>query len=181
MQSNLVVALKWIITMLARWELVRGGVDVAIAQAKRERRRRETKRNCHAGHDKQKCIKINTDMCISLKIVDGVYRIARKFGGELNLAVYITIAKLKSTKISYSHITYGIPYRITKILNPLLFLQWRFWAQLPNLILANISGYTVLCLSALINYDIILLYALVGRGNQPQRWEIPEVDLLHSL
>ena len=37
-----------------------------------------------------------------------LHRIARKFGGELNLAiwhaVYITTTKLKSAKISYSHI-----------------------------------------------------------------------------
>ena len=35
-----------------------------------------------------------------------------------------------------------IPYRTAK-LNPPIFLQWRFRAQLPNLIPANISGYTV--------------------------------------
>ena len=63
MQSNLVVALKWIITMLAGWQMVRGGVDVTIGQAKREGRRREKiKGNCHAGHDKQKCTEINTDV-----------------------------------------------------------------------------------------------------------------------
>ena len=33
------------------------------------------------------------------------YRIAGKFGGELNLAVYITTAKLKSTKINISGYT----------------------------------------------------------------------------
>ena len=35
-----------------------------------------------------------------------------------------------------------IPYRTAK-LNPPIFLQWRFRAQPPNLIPANISGYTV--------------------------------------
>ena len=42
---------------------------------------------------------------------------ARKFGGELNLAVWrsITTAKLKFTKISYSHIIrMAIPYRTAK-------------------------------------------------------------------
>ena len=44
------------------------------------------------------------------------YRIAGKFGRELNLAVYITTVKLKSTKISYSHIIIrmAIPYQTTK-------------------------------------------------------------------
>ena len=42
-----------------------------------------------------------------------IYRIAGKFGG---LAVYVTTAKLKSAKISYSHnyICMAIPYRTTK-------------------------------------------------------------------
>ena len=53
--------------MLAGWQMVRGRVDVAIAQAKMERRRREKiKGNCHAGHDKQKCTKIITDVYIHL-------------------------------------------------------------------------------------------------------------------
>ena len=42
-----------------------------------------------------------------------LYRIAGIFGGELNLAVYITTTKLKSAKISYSHIM-AIPYPTAK-------------------------------------------------------------------
>ena len=47
------------------------------------------------------------------------YRIAGKFGGELNfhggLAVCVTTAKLKSAKISYLHnIHMAIPYQTTK-------------------------------------------------------------------
>ena len=49
--------------------------------------------------------------------------IAGKFGG---LVVYITTAKLKSAKISYSHI-----------------YVWRSHTEPPNLIPASISGYTV--------------------------------------
>ena len=61
-----------------------------------------------------------------------------KFG-----SFFFLTAKLKSAKISYSHILYVWQSR-TELpnLNPLIFLQLRFWAQLPNLILANISGYT---------------------------------------
>ena len=48
-----------------------------------------------------------------------MYRIAGKFGGELNLAVWRSILQppnLKSAKISYSHIYIhmAIPYRTTK-------------------------------------------------------------------
>ena len=65
------------------------------------------------------------------------YRIAGKFGG---LAVYITTAKLKSAKISYSHIIrMAIPYRTAKFKSANI----RFGAQPPNLMPANISGYTV--------------------------------------
>ena len=71
---------------------------------------------------------------VRIRLHEYYYRIAGKFGGELNLAVWrsiITTAKLKSAKISYLHI-----------------YVWRsrtkqFWAQLPNLIPTNISGYTV--------------------------------------
>ena len=40
-------------------------------------------------------------------------------------------------------------------LYPPIFLQWRFWAQPPNLIAANISGYTVL-LIPLSQYYLLL-------------------------
>ena len=63
-----------------------------------------------------------------------------KFGG---LAVYITTAKLKSAKISYSHIYVWRSHTKPPNLNPPIFLQLRFWAQPPHLIPANISGYTV--------------------------------------
>ena len=64
-----------------------------------------------------------------------------KFGG---LAVQLAIAKLKSANISYLHILY-VWQSLTEPpnLNLPIFLQWRFRAQPPNLIPANISGYTV--------------------------------------
>ena len=57
-----------------------------------------------------------------------IYRIAGKFGGKFKfggLAVYVTTAKLKSTKISYSHIyTYVWRSRTEPPnLNPPIFLQ----------------------------------------------------------
>ena len=55
--------------MLAGWQMVRGGVDVAITQAKRERKRREIKGKCHG---MIKMYKINTDMYISEDIRWGV-------------------------------------------------------------------------------------------------------------
>ena len=63
------------------------------------------------------------------------YRIAGKFGRELNLvvlAVYSTTAKLKSAKISYSHIIIhmAIPYRTAKFKSAYYI---GFYAQLPNL------------------------------------------------
>ena len=79
----------------------------------------------------------------------GTYHIARKFGGELNLAVWrsaFATAKLKSANISYSHIYVWRSLTEPPNLNPPIFLQWQFWAQLPNLIPANISGYTVITL-----------------------------------
>ena len=66
-----------------------------------------------------------------------------KFG---NLVVYITTAKLKFAKISYAHIYMYVWQSRTEPpnLNPLIFLQLqRFWAQPPNLIPANISGYNM--------------------------------------
>ena len=74
------------------------------------------------------------------------YRIARKFGGELNLAVWrsqLATAKLKSASISYLHIYVWQSLTEPPNLNPPVFLQWRFRAQPLNLIPANISGYTV--------------------------------------
>ena len=63
-------------------------------------------------------LEIIDDVHIEAPIIDGMYRVAGKFGG---LAVYITTAKFKSANI----------------------LAIAFWAQPPNLIPANISGYTV--------------------------------------
>ena len=48
------------------------------------------------------------------------YRVAEKFGG---LAVYVTTAKLKSAKISYSHIYVWQSCTQLPNLNPLIFLQ----------------------------------------------------------
>ena len=53
------------------------------------------------------------------------YRIAGKFGGELNLAVW------QSTQ--YQTAKFNLPIR----------LQWRFGIQPPNLVPTNISSYTV--------------------------------------
>ena len=56
---------------------------------------------------------------LSLELYDTqcTYHIAGKFGGELNLAVWWSAratAKLKSAKISYSHICMAIPYWTAK-------------------------------------------------------------------
>ena len=75
------------------------------------------------------------------------YRIAGKFGRELNLADWRTdwaTAKLKSAKISYLHIYVWRSRTKPPNLNPPVCLQWQFGTQPPNLIPANISGYTVL-------------------------------------
>ena len=73
-----------------------------------------------------------------------IYRIAEKFGGELNLLVWqsaFATAKLKSANISYSHIYVWQSLTELPNLNPPIFLQWRFG---PNcLIPANISGSTL--------------------------------------
>ena len=77
------------------------------------------------------------DIPYSRKILRGI-----KFGG-LAVYMYIATAKLKSAKISYSHIYVWRSCTEPPKLNPPIFLQQRFWAQPPNLIPANISGYTV--------------------------------------
>ena len=56
-------------------------------------------------------------------IPTSTYRITGKFGGELNLAVYTTTAKLKSAKISYSHIYVWRSRTEPPNLNPPIFLQ----------------------------------------------------------
>ena len=81
------------------------------------------------------------------------------------MAVYITTAKLKSAKISYSHIYI---WRSRTEPPNLIFLQLRFWVQLPNLILANISGYTV----SLLHIVISLIHCtckIVGNIASPSR------------
>ena len=60
---------------------------------------------------------------LSIKIeyyAANAYRISGKFGG---LAVYVTTAKLKSAKISYSHIYIWQSHTEPPNLNPLIFLQ----------------------------------------------------------
>ena len=68
-----------------------------------------------------------TCMTISIKTkLRMKYRIAGKFGGELNLAVWrsiITTAKLKSAKISYSHIYVWRSRTEPPNLNPPIFFQ----------------------------------------------------------
>ena len=69
------------------------------------------------------------------------YRIAE------NLAVWrsaFATTKLKSANISYLHIYVWQSLTELPNLNPPILLQWRFWVQPPNLIPANISGYTVI-------------------------------------
>ena len=85
-------------------------------------------------------------MAAKSESVNSNYRIAGKFGGELNLAVWRSVfatAKLKSANISYLHMY--VWRSLTEQPN-LIFLQWRFGAHPPNLIPANISGYTVFTL-----------------------------------
>ena len=89
-------------------------------------------------------------VCVSHSSCKNVYRIAGNIGGELNLAVYITTTKLKSAKISYSHILYirmAILYRTAKFKSANIYSSnGDFGLKSPNLIPANISGYTVVSL-----------------------------------
>ena len=92
------------------------------------------------------------------------YRIARKFGRELNLAVWWSTratAKLKSAKISYSHIYIWRSCTKPPNLNLPIHMQWQFGTQLPNLIPANISGYTVY--SELYTHQVLHTAGLVGQ------------------
>ena len=78
--------------------------------------------------------------------VDIYYRIAGKFGRELNLVVWrsaCATAKLKSANISYSHIYVWQSHTEPPNKNPPILLQQQFGAQPPNLIPANTSRYTV--------------------------------------
>ena len=86
------------------------------------------------------CLLLKENLHVIPAIGRAIYRIAGKFGC---FAVYIITAKLKSAKISYSHIYVWRSRTEPPNLNPPIFLQQRFWAQPPNLIPANISGYTV--------------------------------------
>ena len=64
-----------------------------------------------------------------------------KFGG---LAVCVKTAKLKSAKFFYAYM-YVWRYRtIPPNLIPIMVLKTSFWAKPPNLMTANISGYTVM-------------------------------------
>ena len=68
---------------------------------------------------------LNTGMYIHMSSIY-IYRIAGKFGGKLNLAVWqsiITTAKLKSAKISYSHIYVWRSRTEPPNLNPPIFFQ----------------------------------------------------------
>ena len=81
-----------------------------------------------------------------------------KFGG---LAVCVKTAKLKSAKIFYTCM-YIWRYRtIPPNLIPIMVLKTSFWAKPPNLMTANISGYTVY--TALTK--VILFYVTNGQNN----------------
>ena len=69
-----------------------------------------------------------------------LYRIAGKFGG---LAVCVKTAKLKSAKFFMRTCTYWRYRTIPPNLIPIMVLKTSFWAKPPNLMTANISGYTV--------------------------------------
>ena len=61
-----------------------------------------------------------------------------------SLAVCLSTAKLKPDNISYLHIHVWQSLTEPPNLNPpIYFCKWRFGSQPPNLIPANISGYTV--------------------------------------
>ena len=53
-----------------------------------------------------------------------------------------------------------IPYRTAKLNLP-IFLQWRFGAQPPNLIPANISGYTILLYLKLFGYIVCCVCIII--------------------
>ena len=75
------------------------------------------------------------------------YHTAGKFDRELNLVVWWSAwatTKLKSAKISYLHVYVWRFRNKLPNLNLPICLQWQFGTQQPNLISANISGYTVL-------------------------------------
>ena len=77
----------------------------------------------------------NLNIPYSRKIWRGI-----KFGG---LVVYVKTAKLKSAKFCYVRM-YVWRYRtISPNLIPIMVLKTSFWAKPPNLMTANISGYTV--------------------------------------
>ena len=79
------------------------------------------------------------------------YRKAGKFGG---LAVYAT-AKLKIC--SYLHIYAWWSLTEPPNLNLPIFLKWRFGAEPPNLIPANISSYTVhYCEACKLSHSIMI-------------------------
>ena len=66
-----------------------------------------------------------------------VYCIAGKFGGKLNLAVWQSTFATAGL-LAYMYIC--VWWSLTKLpdYNLPIYLQWQFWAQLPNLIPANI-------------------------------------------
>ena len=78
------------------------------------------------------------------------YRIAGKFGGELNLAVWRTAwatTKLKSAKISYLHIhciPMAIPYQTAKSKSTNMF-EMAIWDPTANFNSHQYSSYMVLC------------------------------------
>ena len=65
-----------------------------------------------------------------------------KIWGGINLVVLVVYATAKLKTRSYLHIHMATPYQ-TANLNLPIFLKWRFGAEPPNLIPANISSYTV--------------------------------------
>ena len=111
-------------------------------------------------------------LCTCMYAKKCVILFSRKiFGRELNLVVWWSVfatAKLKSAKVLYhfllAYIRMAIPYRTAKFISPPILLQQRFWAQPPNLISTNISGYTVRLifwqLTSRASYTLPLSYSL---------------------
>ena len=60
------------------------------------------------------------------------YRIARKFGWDLNLVVCLRTTELKSAKIPSSHVYIWRSCTKPQNLNPTSVLVWQYKAQPPN-------------------------------------------------
>ena len=93
------------------------------------------------------------------------YRTAGKFGRELYLVVWLSALQppnKKFTIILYLHIILcmAIPYRTAKFKFTNIFLQWRFGAQLPNLIPAIFLAIQYI-------YNLIILNLLLFQQHLP--------------